>query len=231
MALIKCNHCGQMVSDKAKVCPKCGTLVRSNSETLNESQNQVYTRYMDSSMPAKKNTSPALIATIALLCLAVLALGGFFLYKMVYEPSQLAKIEDQNEVLIDFTSVEEEPDQEKKSTIKEEPAETAADYADEASTIYPKRFILSGNMAGFPMTINVSLENGYPGKCSGIYKNIKYKTKMNLSGSFEGGQLRLIGYADGTSYTFNLGVDDYGNFNGYCETGNGKTLNVSLEIE
>ncbi|MBR4395582.1 MAG: zinc-ribbon domain-containing protein, partial [Eubacteriaceae bacterium] len=25
MALIKCNICGEQVSDKAKVCPHCGT--------------------------------------------------------------------------------------------------------------------------------------------------------------------------------------------------------------
>lgn len=248
MALIKCPNCGQMISDKAKACPKCGEPVRIIDRTSNESfpRGQSYSRQDSSIIPTqKKTTSPALITTIALLTLAVLTLGGFVFYKVVYEPSRLVDQSDQ-EVLIDMsdnytvdttevieeqTGIVQEDTHIATDVPAEEPAEAAADYVDEASTTYPKRFKLSGNMAGFPMTIKVFLENGYPGKCSGIYQNIKYKTKMNLSGSFEGGQLRLIGYADGTSYTFNLSVEDYGYFNGYCETGNGKTLNVSLEKE
>lgn len=31
MALIKCNSCGQMISDQAKNCPKCGAYVSSPS--------------------------------------------------------------------------------------------------------------------------------------------------------------------------------------------------------
>lgn len=105
MALIKCTKCGHMISDKANACPKCGAIVESNNETRNElhSNDHVYSQ-QDRTKPLqqKKKTSSALIATIALLSLAVLALGGYALYKMVYEPSLLDQ-SSQEEVLIDMS--------------------------------------------------------------------------------------------------------------------------------
>ena len=93
-----------MISDKAKACPKCGEPVRIIKETPNESRtgSQSYSQPDNSINPSyKKKASPTLITVIALLSLAVLALGGFVLYKMVYEPSRLADQSDQ-EVMIDM---------------------------------------------------------------------------------------------------------------------------------
>lgn len=33
MALIKCSNCNQMISDKAKICPNCGTIQAEKDET------------------------------------------------------------------------------------------------------------------------------------------------------------------------------------------------------
>ena len=146
MALIKCTKCGQMISDKAKACPKCGEPVRGFNETPNEYRRseQPFPRQNNSiGQTRKKKTSPALITTIALLSLAVLALGGFVFYKMVYEPSQL----DQ-EVLVDMSDddpvdttvvVEEQPVtiQEESPVAIEEPVDAAADNVhDDALTRY-----------------------------------------------------------------------------------------------
>ena len=146
MALIKCTNCGQMISDKAKACPKCGEPVRIIDRTSNESfpRGQSYSRQDSSIIPTqKKTTSPALITTIALLTLAVLTLGGFVFYKVVYEPSRLVDQSDQ-EVLIDMsddyavdtTAVMEEQTetvQEETPIAIEEPADAAADYADDGA--------------------------------------------------------------------------------------------------
>lgn len=240
MALIKCTKCGQMISDRAKACPKCGEPVRSINETPNEYRpsGQSYSRPDSSINPTyKKKTSPALIATIALLSLAVLALGGIVLYKMIYEPSLLDQSpQEQEEVLIDMSGEDASGNnvvaEEQTEVVQEQLSATIEKPVDATtSQLYPNQFQLSGNMAGFPMTIKISLDNGYPGKCSGLYHNVKYKTNMNLSGSFEDNQMYLVGYADGTSYTFNLMANSSGSFVGDCKIGNGKTLRVSLERE
>ena len=56
MALIKCYECGQMISDKASVCPKCGAAIHGNigndSTVMGDVQDNGQTRY------AKQPNSP-----------------------------------------------------------------------------------------------------------------------------------------------------------------------------
>lgn len=87
--------------------------------------------------------------------------------------------------------------------------------------------VLSGDMAGFPITIKLHRSNG-SGSWSGIYKNIRYGTVMKLSGTWDNGYLTLNGKADRTTYTFRLEEDYNGFLTGRC-TGNGKSLHVTLE--
>ena len=102
--LVACNNCGHMISARATKCPKCGTLVNGNNESWSESHSdeQMYSQQeRPIILKQKKKTPTALITTIALLSLAVLGLGGFALYKMVYEPSMLANRSQLEEVLLD----------------------------------------------------------------------------------------------------------------------------------
>lgn len=93
MALIKCNNCGKPVSDQLMACPHCGAPVAgTNIPPQQPGQapmpQQGYSPYgypRQVTQP-KKGTSPALIALIACLVVAVLALGGFVVYKYVMEP-------------------------------------------------------------------------------------------------------------------------------------------------
>ena len=162
MALIKCYQCGQMISDKAKACPKCGTLVEINNEACNElrSDTHVYSQYGGSINPIqKKKTSPALITSIALLSIAVLALGGFVLYKMVYEPSLLDQ-SSQEEVLIDMSGedasgnnvVAEEQIEvvsEQSPAIIEEPVDAAADENTSSDNVWlAQRYATTEDIAG-----------------------------------------------------------------------------------
>ena len=93
MALIKCNNCGKPVSDQLMACPHCGAPVTGmNIPPQQPGQapmpQQGYSPYGNPRPMAqpKKGTSPALIALIACLAVAVLALGGFVVYKYVMEP-------------------------------------------------------------------------------------------------------------------------------------------------
>lgn len=45
MALIKCKSCGQMISDRAEKCPKCGYSVRLSMEQQEETEKSVKTHF------------------------------------------------------------------------------------------------------------------------------------------------------------------------------------------
>ena len=161
MALIKCTKCGHMISDKAQACPKCGTLVEINNEARNELRpdNYVYSQHGGSINPiTKKKTSPALITTIVLLSLAVLALGGYALYKMVYEPSLLDQ-SSQEEVLIDMSGedasgnnvVAEEQTEvvsEQSSATIEEPIDAADQKTSSDNAWLAQRYATNEDIAG-----------------------------------------------------------------------------------
>ena len=79
MALIKCNGCGQMVSNHANFCPHCGGAVNNNDnindiELLNDN---VELEDYNSPAPATKKKSVARwLIVIVTLCL--LSIGGFY---------------------------------------------------------------------------------------------------------------------------------------------------------
>lgn len=51
MALIKCKHCGNLISDKALRCPKCGNPVSSQDQNINETETTVEPINADSPLP------------------------------------------------------------------------------------------------------------------------------------------------------------------------------------
>lgn len=89
MALIKCNHCGQMILDKAKACSKCGNsvdlvhiensrhIVNQNQETQEQPEQTIMpetVEYYDEPV-RKRNTR--LIVSIVLGILTLLGIGGW----------------------------------------------------------------------------------------------------------------------------------------------------------
>ena len=82
MALIKCTECGQMISDKATRCPKCGCpIMKQNVEQHNVNMNpqpmhQQPVYYEEGN---GGNSNKWLYAVIALL-LATIAGGGYYFY-------------------------------------------------------------------------------------------------------------------------------------------------------
>lgn len=71
MALMQCPDCGQMVSDRAEKCPKCGFPVRA---VLSESASHAIDTEPDPVAASKRNSKKWLIITIA--AVVVLALVG-----------------------------------------------------------------------------------------------------------------------------------------------------------
>ena len=69
MALIQCNNCGKLISDKAKKCPKCNTKIQKN-----KLQDIVY------------NTNKKKLLVI-LVSVFVMLFGGIFYYNVLSVPS------------------------------------------------------------------------------------------------------------------------------------------------
>lgn len=77
MALIKCKSCGNMISDKAVKCPKCGcTTTKEREEPVLQKEPQVQPVYKEEGN--KANSKKALYATIGVL-VAVLAVVGLWM--------------------------------------------------------------------------------------------------------------------------------------------------------
>lgn len=77
MALIKCDECGQMMSDKAESCPRCGNPNHLREQAPNAASGQpVYTYENDEGEGNKKK--PWLLAAVA--ALAVMVIGGGLWY-------------------------------------------------------------------------------------------------------------------------------------------------------
>ena len=60
MALIRCKGCGQMVSDRAEKCPKCGYSVRLSMEQQEETKQSVepHTTTLNTSKEEVTNDNP-----------------------------------------------------------------------------------------------------------------------------------------------------------------------------
>lgn len=81
MALIKCNECGNSVSDTAKTCPSCGSKII--SDTLK-----------------KKNKKRKKILLITIISLIILSIAGFVTFKII-ENNKINKYKENYEEILD----------------------------------------------------------------------------------------------------------------------------------
>ena len=77
MALIKCNNCGGMVSDKANACPHCGSPVIKNRSQDFKAPTQGSNEYYNET---KRKSNAGLIVAVVLGLLALLGVGGWLWY-------------------------------------------------------------------------------------------------------------------------------------------------------
>ncbi len=110
MALIKCSECGQMISDKATKCPKCGSPPKEKTVLHHE---DVASDDMPVYEEEENHTSKWLYVVIALLLVAV-AGGGYYLFK----PSDKNTIKDDtNEHLADSSAIFVEAESNEPTTV------------------------------------------------------------------------------------------------------------------
>lgn len=93
MALIKCNNCDGMVSDKAKACPHCGSPVLTNncsqdSKAPIQGSNEYYEQ-------PKRKSNAGLIVAVVLGVLALLGIGSWFWYDNQQKRIALEQLQEQ----------------------------------------------------------------------------------------------------------------------------------------
>ena len=119
MALINCSECGQMVSDRANVCPKCGSPIYDESTQYDNAGGR--TVYRNEGNGGNKNNG-LLYAVIALLVAALVGGGYYFYDKNKQMENNLAEQQRQQHLADSIGKAEEEA-----KKIAEEDAKKKAD--------------------------------------------------------------------------------------------------------
>lgn len=195
---------------------------------------------------SKKNNSltVALLAVAALLA-GIAVLGAVLLFShgnSAPEP-EMAVADTAQVAPTDTAQVETPANAAQVATSPETEMLATADSSDDASSVpeepqnvRPQKFLLSGEMVGFPMTISCRF-SGSGNSLTGTYHNVTYGTKMSVSGTYSDGHLSLTGYIQGTSYTFDLDEDDSSalgsgkRFSGRCYVSNGTSKSLWLTVQ
>ena len=105
MALIRCRKCGNMVSDRAKACPKCGTPVGSevtvmqNSKPASPQSPSPSVSRVSTSPSGSSGNNKGLYVIIGLLAIALLGLGIYALTGRGYGPEETASHEQMVEAI------------------------------------------------------------------------------------------------------------------------------------
>lgn len=215
MALIKCKGCGHMVSDKAKVCPKCGYFVRLSIE-----QQQAETKEPQEVEPVQKVTketvktehtqqnswkTPLLIAIFIIVAVATAA------YFVIRNDSNSSHGSNQDKVAIADTTTEVHKEEYGQDSPPSELAvateETDSIAVDSSVADSWEEICLSGSMTDengiFPIEISFERQGDELRNC--IYKNVDLGGKIRMEGECVYNELVFTG-KDGT-YTFQIRID------------------------
>ncbi|MBR5171751.1 MAG: zinc ribbon domain-containing protein [Muribaculaceae bacterium] len=179
MALIKCNVCGQMVSDTTSVCPYCGAQIGSEKMPGMSHQGQ-----SQSSYHKKKNSlSYFLMGAIVVIGVA----GGFALYKMMFNPSPSPQV-TQQDTTQPVTKIDVTPN------IQESLKDENADESEESESTISQEplnssYVMTGNIGEFPVEMRLQV---YGTAVDGSYIYIgKSPNDLTLRGTLKDGQMEL----------------------------------------
>ena len=233
MALIKCKGCGQMVSDRAEKCPKCGYSVRLSMEqqeetkqsvephttTLNTSKEEVAN---DNPQPQQRERGSKNGVIIAIVVVVIIGCGVLF--------ALLNSNNGSNDQQQDTTAIADT------GTIKQDelPSDTLAvatennDFvvSDSCATEALENITLYGSMtdANGTYPIELSFEKGGNTLTNCIYTNVDLGGKIRMDGTISDNDLIFIG-KDGNN-SFRICVNSH-TLKGYAQDGD-KRLQVSL---
>ena len=233
MALIKCKGCGQMVSDRAEKCPKCGYSVRLSMEqqeetkqsvephttTLNTSKEEVAN---DNPQPQQRERGSKKGVIIAIVVVVIIGCGVLF--------ALLNSNNGSNDQQQDTTAIADT------GTIKQDelPSDSLAvatennDFvvSDSCATEALENITLYGSMtdANGTYPIELSFEKGGNTLTNCIYTNVDLGGKIRMDGTISDNDLIFIG-KDGNN-SFRICVNSH-TLKGYAQDGD-KRLQVSL---
>ncbi len=126
MALIKCNHCGKMVSDRAGKCPHCGSDPREESGQPQANPAEEPAKVEENAPSSGANK--VLIAVVAVLAVIAIGFAGYLCLgkgESKTEPMPMDTLEADTSVVDDFLEAD--------TTVVEEEAQEEAVAADSAS--------------------------------------------------------------------------------------------------
>lgn len=79
MALVKCEHCSQMISDKAEQCPKCGKKNDIECEVVDTTKHEIGNSHNED-ITKKCSVNKAIVSLLVLMTICVGGVCGYFLY-------------------------------------------------------------------------------------------------------------------------------------------------------
>lgn len=217
---------------------KSGEAINNEENTVLDSQRGTeQLQYTPS--PKPKSNNGVIIFLISLIAVVVIVIAVFVFREYSGKDTEAYPSQNETELPLDSaesvpadTAVVSEPEQ--KSTVTEisRPKvenENVTEKEQVSDGSISSGYYL-GNMAGFPMSINLKPSSD-GSSFSGTYKNIKYKTSFGLSGSYDGSQLTLSGGSGSNAITFYLVPDGNGGLSGRCVSSGGNDLSVSLQLQ
>lgn len=234
MALIKCKHCGGLLSTLAEKCPHCGTPVDKEAPQPVEKPQAIETPNVSSDDEPQPSPQPAqndeqnyeeeeshtgrnLMIIVLVLVLAIA--GGYYYYQ---QSGSNCYESDMDSIAVSDTVVAEDQPEAIEDSIAI--CDTVA-----VDTI-PSFFVLKGEMAGYPMSVSGQRDDG--NSFHGTYHNLTYGTEMYVEGYITDGSLSFSGSVQGESFDFTLHkTSSEGRYEGLCRHSEERDLSVWLEMQ
>lgn len=202
MAMIKCRECGQLISDKAARCPRCGC------PSMRMSEQTQFQRY-DTPPPTRNDqgggnrpNNNLLYAIIAGL-LVIIAGGAFLWYNSSKQEQKIQQMMDQVAKTEENTSTKGEgvAQQNQESTVQEAKQEVKQEAKQEVQVVQPapkpqpdtytppRSYSLSGILNGDYVTFEL-YPNG-SSSVSGVFTNYTINVAFNVSGTLTDSKMSL----------------------------------------
>ena len=216
MALIRCNECGQLISDRAMICPNCGSPLKANLYNQSASENTVISKSGDTysgrpATPAPRPSGNNKGIIYGLSALIAILIGGI-LYVMLKDGSENtdsgltqeeilnAKNDSlENELkLLEQENIKAEKAAQEEAERREAARQEAARRAAEAAALVSGSWSFEGvlhNEQGGQDNITFYLDASSSGSCSGSFNNYSHDFYTNVSGTMTSNSFNVRGGA------------------------------------
>jgi len=232
MALIKCTKCGQMVSDRAEKCPKCGYPIRLSMEQQEETKQSVepHTTTLNTSkeevangnpQPQQRGSKKGII--IAIVVVVIIGCGVLF---ALQNNNNGSNGQQQDTIAIADTEAV------KQDELLSDSVAVATDnnnfvVSDSCATEALENITLYGSMTDangtYPIELAFVKDGDNLSEC--IYTNVDLGGKIKMDGEIVGNEYVFTG-KDGMN-KFQIHIDGQ-NYDGFAIDGS-KELSVSLD--